>query len=125
MVKDVRTMTGFLRRVDEERWEAVYEADGAAPRQTQRLTRGCRMARSLVPHDSPRLPRWNAALSPRITSARVGENASASHAAPLLIHDIYLSEKRHLLLITLVPSQARNVPLFDRGLLQVPFRFVI
>jgi hypothetical protein len=28
MVKDVRTMTGFLRRVDEERWEAVYEADG-------------------------------------------------------------------------------------------------
>ena len=28
MVKDVRTMTGFLRRVDEDRWEAVYEADG-------------------------------------------------------------------------------------------------
>ncbi len=28
MVKDVRTMTGFLRRVDEERWEAVCEADG-------------------------------------------------------------------------------------------------
>jgi hypothetical protein len=28
MVKDVRTMTGFLRRVDEERWEAVYQADG-------------------------------------------------------------------------------------------------
>ena len=21
-------MTGFLRRIDEERWEAVYEADG-------------------------------------------------------------------------------------------------
>jgi hypothetical protein len=28
MAKDVRTMTGFLRRVDEERWEAVYEANG-------------------------------------------------------------------------------------------------
>jgi hypothetical protein len=28
MVKDVRVMTGALRRVDEERWEAVYEADG-------------------------------------------------------------------------------------------------
>jgi hypothetical protein len=28
MVKDVLVMTGFLRRVDEERWEAVYEADG-------------------------------------------------------------------------------------------------
>ena len=28
MMKDVRVMTGFLRRIDEERWEAVYEADG-------------------------------------------------------------------------------------------------
>jgi hypothetical protein len=28
MVKDVRVTTGALRRVDEERWEAVYEADG-------------------------------------------------------------------------------------------------
>jgi hypothetical protein len=29
LVKDVRTMTGLLRRVDEERWEAVYLIDGA------------------------------------------------------------------------------------------------
>jgi hypothetical protein len=29
LVKDVRTMTGLLRRVDDERWEAVYLIDGA------------------------------------------------------------------------------------------------
>ena len=28
MVKDVRVMTGARRRVDEVRWEAVYEANG-------------------------------------------------------------------------------------------------
>jgi hypothetical protein len=29
MVKDVRTFTGSLRAVDDERWEAVYLSDGA------------------------------------------------------------------------------------------------
>jgi hypothetical protein len=29
MVKDLRTMTGALRRVDEMRWETVYLLDGA------------------------------------------------------------------------------------------------
>ena len=29
MVKDVRVMTGALRRVDDERWEVIYRADGA------------------------------------------------------------------------------------------------
>jgi hypothetical protein len=29
MVKDVRTMTGALRQVDDERWEVIYRADGA------------------------------------------------------------------------------------------------
>jgi hypothetical protein len=28
MTKDMRTMTGALRRVDDERWEAVYELNG-------------------------------------------------------------------------------------------------
>jgi hypothetical protein len=28
LVKDVRTFTGSLRAVDDERWEAVYLADG-------------------------------------------------------------------------------------------------
>jgi len=28
-VKDVRTFTGSLRAVDDERWEAVYRTDGA------------------------------------------------------------------------------------------------
>jgi hypothetical protein len=28
-VKDVRTLTGSLRAVDDERWEAVYVIDGA------------------------------------------------------------------------------------------------
>lgn len=28
MVKDLRSMTGALRRVDDERWEAVYRLDG-------------------------------------------------------------------------------------------------
>ncbi len=29
LVKDVRTFTGSLRAVDDERWEAVYLIDGA------------------------------------------------------------------------------------------------
>ncbi len=29
MVKDVRVMTGALRRVDDERWEVIYRADAS------------------------------------------------------------------------------------------------
>jgi hypothetical protein len=29
MVKDVRVMTGALRRVDDERWEVFYRADAS------------------------------------------------------------------------------------------------
>jgi hypothetical protein len=29
MVKDVWTMTGSLRRVDDERWEVIYRADAS------------------------------------------------------------------------------------------------
>jgi hypothetical protein len=29
MTKDVRVMTGALRRVDDERWEVIYRADAS------------------------------------------------------------------------------------------------